>query len=165
MNHSKRKVELRYYDGHLKRSRNPDEAFQQVGDSITTRFVLTYGFTIREQVVNVTLSTVVFHFFHPGALLNHLEYMLNVIKKRKGSDGFIRMQCIQGAERDRLLEILHMTVIGAGIAGAEKGVLKILWCSGSLNDLLHFSNPKIPSPSHIQDRLEKRLGSVLSHQT
>ncbi|MGE3279229.1 MAG: hypothetical protein AB7J40_05625 [Candidatus Altimarinota bacterium] len=157
----KKIVEVRFYDRELRRSHEPSDAFEHDEDSATTRFVATYAFSVRERILTVNLGRVVFHFFHPGALLNHLDYIVNVLQKRRG-DEMVRFRDIHEQERQSILEILLATVIGGGIAGTENGTIGVTWHSGSIKDELGSNNPKIPSPKVLQDRLMRRLHQILS---
>jgi len=157
-------VEVRFYDRDLRRTHHPAEAFERTEDSMMTRFVATYCFSVRQNVLKVTLSRVVFHFFHPGALLNHLDYIVNVLQKRGGQE-LIRFREIAEQDRQAILEVLLATVIGGGVAGTENGIIGITWHSGSIKDELGCANPKIPSPQILQNRLQQRLSRILDLQT
>lgn len=158
-------VEIRFYNQDLERTHNPADAFERKEESFLTRFVAAYCFSIRENVLKVTLSRVVFHFFHPGSLLSHLDNIVNVFQKRKGSENLTRLREVSEQERQAIVEILLATVIGGGVAGIENGKVGISWYSGSIKDELGCTNPKIPSSEVLKERLRKRLESILASQT
>lgn len=159
---SQKRIEIRYYDQFLGRTREPAEAFQIDETSATTRFVATYQFTFRNGVLTLMLDRVVFHFFHPAALLNHLDYIANVMGKgRRSEREIIRLSSLTDEERRAILEVLLRTVIGGGVAGIEGGVMAIDWSSASIKDTLGLKGAPNITLAPVQDRLQLRIKGIL----
>lgn len=162
-------VEVRFYDRSLQRTANPADSFEVVDtDVITTRFVAAYQFVLRGDILTICLNHVVLHFFPPVALLSHLDYFVNTLRRegtaqrRKEAPGsIVHLAEVEAEERQMILDVLLRVVIGGGAAGKEREKIAAEWFSGSFKTELGFTKPRPPLVQVLQEDLVKRLTTIL----
>lgn len=161
-------VEVRFYDKNLQRTANPADSFEKVDqDAVTTRFVAAYQFVVRGGVLTICLHHVILHFFPPIALLSHLDYIVNTLKresptqrKRDAPGTIVHLTEVAEEERQMILDVLLRVVIGGGAAGSEHGKIAAEWFSGSFKAELGFTKPKVPLVTVLQENLVRQLASI-----